>query len=57
VRETGELLSRTLERALRGKGSCSMEGISDRSFSSHVHAIGLRTVSAASTSAQVARAT
>jgi len=56
-REAGELRSRALERALRGKGSCSMEGISDRSSSSHVHAIGLRAVSAASTDAQVARAT
>jgi len=56
-REAGELRSRALERALRGKGSCSMEGISDRSSSSHVHAIGLRAVSAASTDAHVARAT
>jgi hypothetical protein len=34
-RETGELQSRALERASRGKGSCSMEGISDHPFSSH----------------------
>jgi len=33
--EAGELRSRALERASRGKGSCSMEGISDHPFSSH----------------------
>jgi len=32
--EAGEFLSRALERALRGKGSCQTEGISDHSSSS-----------------------
>jgi len=56
-RDAGEGRSRALERALRGKGSCWMEGISDRSFTRLVHADAGKTVSAALTTTHRARAT